>query len=105
MARSFYLANVGTWSADIGAEEKGEFRDLVQKRHNRYEAQPLATFYDGLNFVEKRPLDTQAEQQTLKPRVFYARQEIIGGDVADYSTLGVMIEKRPELVRNFDDEN
>jgi hypothetical protein len=78
-------------------------KSLVEKQQAEAE-QPIATFFDGLNFVVRRPMDTYNSSQK-KQRVFENRPTIVGDDVADFSLTGVLISHRPELVRNFDDES
>jgi hypothetical protein len=91
------------WEKEINATEDAKFKESLTESRAKEAEQPIATFYDGLNFTVRRSMDTHNSGERNQ-RVFENRPAIVGDDMADFSLTGVLYERRPELVRNFDDE-
>ena len=104
MSRVIRYEDYSAWEAETIKQDNADFKTMLDESRAKKAEQPLATFYDGLNYVERRSMDTYNDG-SKKQRIFENRSMIIGDDVADFSLAGVLAEKRPALARNFDDEN
>jgi hypothetical protein len=85
-------------------ETEAEFLRAQDERDTRYKEQPIARFFDGLTYVERRPEDT-FETAGRKQKTFENRRQIVGAGSTQYSMNGnLRAGIRPELVRDHDDE-